>query len=116
MPTISVLPDRGDAFRAFAGDEQAVGPTAGQALDRLAARLGTSAEATLVVIQPQMPDAFFPADRQAALDGLMTRWRAARDAGRTLPPADQAALDDLVREEVAAAGRRAAALLAGLPS
>ena len=104
MPTISVLPDRPDGFRAVAGGEQATGPTVGQALDRLTTRLG-SAGTTLVVIQSEQPDAFFPADRRDALD-----------AGQSLPPADQAALDGLVQEEVVAAGRRAAALLAGLPS
>jgi hypothetical protein len=44
----------------------------------------------------------------------MAQWRAARDAGASLAPAEQAELEALVDAEVQAAGRRAAALSAAL--
>ncbi len=44
----------------------------------------------------------------------MARWRAARDAASSLPPAEQAELGALVEAEVRASGERAAALLADL--
>lgn len=114
MPTIRVLPEPPHGFRAVAGGDQATGPTVGQALDRLTDRLGITA--ALIVVQPQQPDEFFPADKRAALDALVGRWRAARDAGGSLPPAEQAELDALTQDEVEATTLRTAALLAGLPS
>ena len=47
----------------------------------------------------------------------MARWRAARDAGNVLPPAEQAELDNLVDAEVRAAhsGRRIATWLPQFP-
>ena len=113
MPTISVLPDSPHGYRAIAGDRQASGLTVGQAVDGLGPQPD---ETTLIIVQPQRPDTFFPADKRSALESLMGQWRAARDAGRSLDAADQSALDTLVREEVEAAGRRAAGLAAGLPS
>ena len=54
------------------------------------------------------------AQQQQRLSELMARWRAARDAGSALPPAQQAELDALVAAEVRASGQRAAAALADL--
>jgi hypothetical protein len=44
----------------------------------------------------------------------MSRWRLARDAGKELPPHEQAELKSLVDAEVLASGERAAAALADL--
>lgn len=119
MNTISVVPFDPQSvptrFRAVAGDKQSVGPTVGQALDALQTELGQSAETTLVVVQPMTTDEFFPAAQRDRLAELMARWRAARDTGGTLPPNEQAELDELAQAEVTAAGRRAAALLQQLP-
>jgi hypothetical protein len=68
----------------------------------------------MVIVQSQQPDEFFTAQQQERLRGLMARWRAAREAGASLTPAEQAELDALVDEEVRAAGKRAAALSAAL--
>jgi hypothetical protein len=46
----------------------------------------------------------------------MAHWRAAREAGTSLPASEQAELDALSEAEVAAAARRAAALLRRLPT
>ena len=60
-------------------------------------------------------DEFFSAAQVARLADLMARWRVARDAGRTLPPADQAELDALIAAELEAATARSAAILAARP-
>jgi hypothetical protein len=57
----------------------------------------------------QRPDRFFTEVQIGRLEELMGRWRQARDAGRALPPAEQAELEALVDAEVCAAGERAAA-------
>lgn len=57
------------------------------------------------------PDEFFSAGQQARLAELMAKWRTARDAGATLPAAEQAELDALTAAELRAATARAAARL-----
>ena len=61
------------------------------------------------------PDCFFDTDQQQRLKELMGRWRAARDSGNTLPPAEQIELETLVQAELLAASERAKALIDGLP-
>lgn len=117
MTTITILPDRsatGADFRAVAGQRQSFGKTPGEALDAMTAQLGPEESGTLLVVQNLRPDAFFSAEQCNRLKLLMTRWRTERDAGRELPAHDQAELDALVRAELDAAARRAAALADGL--
>jgi hypothetical protein len=119
MMTIAILPESPGSptsYRAVAGKVQAVGRTAGEALDALAARLGEDGGCLLAVVQYQRPDQFFTAEQQQRLHELMTRWRAARDAGGQLPPEEQAELDALVEAELRAAAARAAALTSRLTS
>ena len=120
MTTVAILPENsqtdGAAYRAVAGAIQSVGKTAGEALDGLTAQLRDEEAGTLVVVQHLRPDRFFTAEQQLRLQFLMDRWRAARDAGQTLPAADQAELDALVQAELEAAAQRAAALVQGLAS
>ncbi len=116
MPTISVLPDDPTTpthFRAMSGGKQFVAPTVGDAVGGLSAELGPPTETTLVVVQPMTPDRLFTAAQQQRLADLMAAWRTARDAGGTLPPADQHEFETLVRAEVVAATERARALVAG---
>jgi hypothetical protein len=120
MPTITVLPDDPrttvPSFRAVSGDVAAVGPTVGQAIDELRSALGGPDETTLVIVQPMAPDDLFTAAQRDRLAALMAAWRAARDAGGTLSPAEQAELDVLAAAEVRAAWERAARLLRSLSS
>jgi hypothetical protein len=120
MTTITILPDNSPgspaSFRAVAGEAQSVGATVGQALDALRAQLGAPDQTTLVLVQPTQPDEFFTAAQQQRLADLLSRWRAARDAGTALPPEEQAELDALVKAELRAATERSAALLRQLPS
>jgi hypothetical protein len=112
MTTISVFsqPDAKSGYRAVAHGFEAIGDTPGQAIDALVKQTGTNG-ATLVIIQPKAGDEFFGDEQRAKLAELMTRWRAARDAGVSFPPDDQAALDALIAEEQQAAAARSAALL-----
>ena len=59
------------------------------------------------------PDQFFDDAQRRRLGELIRRWRAARDSGKELPPAEHAELDALIEEELRASARRAAAWLAG---
>lgn len=115
MTKIAILPEPAESgaitYRAIAGAKNSVGRTAGEALDSLTATLPADEAGTLVVVQHRHPDCFFTAAQQARLGQLMVRWRAARDAGTALPPADQAELNALVEAEVRAASERASALL-----
>ena len=119
MSTITVTLDAPGAppprYRAVAGDRQSVGATVGEAIDALTAQFGGSNGTTLVVIQSAQPDEFFTAEQRTRLGELMDRWRFVRDTGGVLEANDQHELDVLVRAEVEAAGRRAAAMLRQLP-
>jgi hypothetical protein len=114
MTTITIIPECPGSpptkYRAVAGKAQATGKTAGEALDALTSQLAETEGGTLVVIQYRRPDEFFTAEQQDRLQELMTRWRAARDAGGALPPEEQAELDALVQAELRGAAARAAAL------
>lgn len=114
MTRVSILPEPGDGgavrYRAVSGEQQSVGNTAGEALDALSAQLPADKKGTLVVVQNLQADEFFTKLKCARLEELMTRWRVARDARLTLPAMEQAELERLVQEEVAAAGRRAAVI------
>ena len=87
MTTITILPDNPGSpttgYRAVAGDLQSVGPTAGQALDALAAQLNETEAGTLAVVQQLRPDSYFTAQQQQRLEELMSR--CARHATAKLP-------------------------------
>jgi hypothetical protein len=118
MTTIAIVPEApgfpATTYRAVAGKVQAVGNTAGQALDALTLQLGEAQTGTLVVIQHCRPDQFFTEAQQQRLEQLMSAWHAARQAGQTLPAQDQAELETLVEAEVGAAAARAKTLIQGL--
>jgi len=118
MTKVAILPEvseQGETlYRAIASGHQSLAKTAGAASDALAAQLPAGDAGTLVVVQSQQPDAFFTAQQQERIRVLMARWRAARDVGVSLSPAEQAELEALLDAEVQAAGRRAAALSAAL--
>lgn len=119
MTTIAIVPDNPQgspaSFRAVAGDAQSSGATVGQALDALRAQLGGPESTTLVVVQPMRPDELFTAEQQQRLAELLFCWRAARDAGSSLPPQEQAELETLIEAELRAATERSAALVHQLP-
>jgi hypothetical protein len=118
MTTIAILPENpgspATSYRAVAGKLESVGRTAGEALDGLMAQLDETTTGTLAVVQQLRPDRFFTAEHQKRLGELMKRWRAARDQGHRLAPAEQAELQMLVEAELKASAARAAAMLDGL--
>src|SRR5436305_65718 len=120
MTAIAILPERpgapADGFRAVAGNVQALGKTAGEALDAVAAQLDESESGTLVIVQHLRPDHFFTAEQRQRLQELMQLWRTARDNNSSLTTAEQVELNRLVEEELQAAGQRADALVRELKS
>ncbi|HZL91907.1 MAG TPA: hypothetical protein VFB96_26285 [Pirellulaceae bacterium] len=119
MDNVAIFPviddSRGTLFRAVSRAGQSEGRTAGEALDALrTATSQTVQSSTVVVIQPFLPDALFTAEQQSRLQELMLRWRAARDAGQTLAPDEQAELQALVDAELRAATTRSAQIVQGL--
>ena len=119
MTNVAIFPEpsaHGEVeYRAVSGGRQAIARTAGGALDALTEQLPADETGTLVIVQNHRPDRFFDASQQRRLGELMAAWRASRDAGATLTPAEQAELEALVDAEVKASGERAAAVRADLP-
>jgi len=118
MTTISIMPENlgnGESqYRAVAGDLRSSGKTPGEALDALTNQLDENVDGTLVIVQQMRPDHFFSKEQQARLTELMERWREARDNETTLPPEEQAELDDLVRAELDASAQRAQSIVGQL--
>jgi hypothetical protein len=114
MAIVTVTPDSTSGtprmYRAIAGDRQAIGPTVGDAVNAVTEPAGDPAEMTVVVVQPMRPDRFFGAEQIHRLKELMTKWRAAMNAGTVLPADEQAELDDLVQAELEAMIERTKAL------
>ena len=114
MTRVAILPvptESGDVlYRAVSGAKHSQGNTAGEALDALTVQLPQDETGTLVVVQNLRPDQFFNSSQQARLAALMTRWREARDQGKTLPPDELAELTALVDAELLASAARAEAL------
>lgn len=114
MTTVTILPESGPRdgvlFRASANGCQALGRTAGEALDGLSAHLAGAPGTTVVLVQKLGGDEFFGAAQIERLRELMSRWRTARDAGRSLAAPEQQELDALIDSEFDASARRAEAL------
>jgi hypothetical protein len=98
-------------FRAVTVRNQAMGRTAGEALDALTTLLRNEETDTLIIVRNLGPDRFFTAEQRHQLEQLMARWRSARDAGESLSDAEKAELERLIDAEVHAATERASALL-----
>jgi hypothetical protein len=112
MTTITIETTTADkqVWRALVGNKVSFGKTAGEALDHLTAQLSEEDSSTIVVRQMQ-PDRFFTAAQQQRMAELMTKWRAARDAGSSLLPEEQAELEALVEAELNGSAQRAEQLL-----
>ena len=59
----------------------------------------------MIIEREKKPDRFFTESQIRRLSELMTRWRAARDAGRKLPLEEQAELEALVDAELEGAAQ-----------
>ncbi len=73
------------AFRAVTDRNQAMGRTAGEALDALTSQLTDEEGDTLIIVRNLVPDRFFTAEQRRRLEQLMAGWRSARDAGSSPP-------------------------------
>lgn len=97
-------------YRAVAGGIQAMGRTAGEALDALAARLGSEEAKTLVIVRNLAADRYFSIEQRQRLEQLMARRRQAHNGHAAWTPDDEAELERLVDAELRAATERAEAL------
>jgi len=98
------------AFRAVAVHSQAMGRTAGEALDALASQLDYDESGTLIIVRDLRADRFFDPSQRERLKALMARWRLARDGGTPLSAEERCELEELIDAEVAAATERTIAL------
>lgn len=114
MPLVTIHRESGphDAslFRARTNGHQALGRTAGEALDGLSEYIRTMPGATIVLVQSIGPDQYFSADQIARLMDLTNRNKLAHDGGAPLTPAEQRELESLVEAELDASAKRSAAL------
>lgn len=106
MTTITILPENTGSYRAFAGDKESVGRTAGEALDALTSQLEDEETGTVVIVQNRKADQFFSAAQQARLIELMQR----RKAGN-LSTEEEQELESLIEVELNGARQRTKALL-----
>jgi hypothetical protein len=98
------------AFRAVTAGNQAMGRTAGEALDALTTQLPDGGADTLIIVRSLRPDPFFTAQQRQRLGQLIAGWHAARDAGESLTPEEQSELAGLIEAEIHATTERAASL------
>ncbi|MEJ7638667.1 MAG: hypothetical protein WKF75_12005 [Singulisphaera sp.] len=101
-------------YRAVAGRKQAMGRTAGEALDALAMQLPGEDADTLVIVRNMSPDRFFTAEQRRRLEQLTALWREALAGDSRLNAEEEAELEHLIDAEVCAATERAAALFRDL--
>jgi hypothetical protein len=97
-------------FRAVAARAQAMGRTAGEAIDALTSQLDDDQSETLIIVRDLRPDQFFDASQRERLRELTARWRSARDSGTTMSAVEQSELEALIDSELVAAAERSAAL------
>ena len=109
MTTITILPETTNSYRAFTGDKESTGRTAGEALDALASQLEEDESGTLVIVQNRKADRFFTTSQRTRLTELMQR----RKAGN-LSLEEENELESLVEAELNGARQRAETLLSGL--
>ena len=109
MTIITILPEKTNSYRAFAGDKESTGRTAGEALDALASQLEDEESGTLVIVQNFKADKFFNAAQQERLTELMQLRKE-----RSLSSEEESELESLVTAELDGARQRAETVLSGL--
>jgi hypothetical protein len=98
-------------YRAMSAGNQAVGRTAGEALDALTTQLPAEHEDTLIIVRSLVPDRFFTGEQRQRLPELMAQWRSARHEGKPLSANDLNELESLIDTEVRASTERANAVI-----
>jgi hypothetical protein len=115
MTKVALSRENADAdeitYRAVSARNQAIGRTAGEALDALTTQLPADEADTLIIVRGLIPDRFFTREQRQRLQELMVGWRSARDAGKELSAGDQRELENLIDIEVRAATERATAVI-----
>jgi hypothetical protein len=118
MTKVSVSHEPGNAdsmsYRAVAGRTQALGRTAGEALDALAAQLAPEDAETLVIVRDLKPDRFFSSEQRRRLAELVALRREVLAGRARWDREDAAELELLVDAELQAAAERARNLVRDL--
>jgi hypothetical protein len=75
MTKVALLSEHADetTFRAVSARNQAVGRTAGEALDALTTQLTPEDAETLIIVRSLVPDRFFTGEQRQRLQELMAR-------------------------------------------
>jgi hypothetical protein len=89
-------------YRAVSGRNQAMGRTAGEALDALASQLPQEDADPLVIVRNMSPDRFFSAEQRRRLEELMALRHEAIAGNSPLTAEEEAELEQLVDAEVRA--------------
>jgi hypothetical protein len=114
MTEIAVMQETGTgktgSFRAVSGQLQAMGETAGKALDALTAQLPPEQSLTLVIVRGLQPDEHFTTEQSRRLTGLMNLRREASEGRAAWNDQDETELERLIDAELQAAARRAESL------
>jgi hypothetical protein len=114
MTKVAVLSESVDAesmpYRAVSGRNQAMGRTAGEALDALTALLPKEDAETLVIVRDLKADRFFSAEQRRRMTELMALRTEVRFGRASWSNEDEADLERLVDAELRAAMERAEAL------
>lgn len=97
-------------FRAVSGKRQAMGRTAGEALDALTSQVPEEEDDTLVILRNMRPDRFFDAEARERLEQLMALKREAMVGRSVLAAQEEVELEQLVDAELRSATERAIAL------
>ncbi len=97
-------------YRAMSGRNQAMGRTAGEALDALSSQLPSKDAETLVIARNMSPDRFFSDEQRSRLEELTALRRKAIAATSRLTAHEEAELEQLVDAELRAATKRATVL------
>ena len=101
-------------FRAVSGKNQAMGRTAGEAVDALASQFPQEDTDTLVIVRNMSPDRFFSVEQRKRLEELTTKSRKGIAGTATLTEQETFELEQLVDAELKAATARATALFRDL--
>jgi hypothetical protein len=109
MDTITILPNENDgkaiSFSAMTSDHEAVGRTAGEALDALTSKTHSEI-CEPIIIQQFQADRYFSEAQRQRLTELMSHWHQARDANAELSPDLRGELERLLDEEMLGATKR----------
>jgi hypothetical protein len=114
MTQVTLIHDAADPetmpYRAVAGKIQAMGRTAGEAIDALTARMEPENAQTLVIVRNLSGDRYFTDEQRQRMERLISQHKRSLEGHAAWTRDDEAELIRLVDAELKAATERAEAL------